>query len=419
MAKKPKKPQEEQFVDLPENRIDQIINDAPEDENGKKPQSKASVSPNTEQAKGDVQSETDGSKKDVPGNVPSKREPSKEDLLEDIRLELAGDEEVKEKKGFFSRIKDRFKKGSSPKKEELALPELPESIIETQEELQELAVELKPKKKKQSSTKQEEKAVQEFFADLEALADVVPAEGESSAVEGEEILPEKETPEEKVQIPKLPVKSDKEEIDFDKVREMALQEYDETRVEPTVERKVSLQEEVQKTIRESRPFERVLMIAVFALVAGALLFSGVFIIVRSIPTPTPTPTVVLNLDEMVYPTQLNLPGGWDFNLGQGRVDEDGKWAPSGAEWLMGTEISRWVALPWSLQLEAVLRTLKAGDKIELTMSNLDRLEFNVNAIQELSMEEIQAFDPKIPGLLIVLFEEENDSGTYWVVTAVP
>jgi hypothetical protein len=134
--------------------------------------------------------------------------------------------------------------------------------------------------------------------------------------------------------------------------------------------------------------------------------------------PTPEPTVVVNLEDMVYPKQLNLPGGWGFNLGQGRVEE-GNWSPRGAEWLIGTEISRWVALPWSLQLEAVLRTLKSGDPIELQMSNLDRLEYSVYSIQEMTMEEIQALDAKTPSLLIILFEDESDSDTHWVVTALP
>ena len=279
-------------------------------------------------------------------------------------------------------------------------------------------IEPKPKKKR-LSTKQEEKAVQEFFSDLEALAEVVHGEAIPAMVEEQEIQPEEKYSDEKVKLPRLPVKSeDKEDIDFEKVRETALQDYDETQVEPTVKPKVSVREEVRKTIRESKPFERVLLVVVFALTAGALFFSGIFIIVKSIQISTPTPTAVINLDDVVYPVHLSLPGGWGFNLGQGSVD-DGKWSPKGAEWLIGTEISRWVALPWSLQLEAVLRTLKHDDKIELTMSNYDRLVYNVYSIKEMTMEEIQALDPKTPSLLIILFDEEGNSNTHRVVTALP
>ena len=418
MAKNPKKQQDDQFIDLPEDRIDQIRNKDAEEKVEKKPRQKSSAPRKTKQEHEATQSEMNDAKAGSE-KVLEKPGLSKEDLLDDIRLELAGEEEVAEKKGLFGRFKDRFKKTSKENVEEYELPEQPEGNIEVRQELGELKIESKPKKKKRSSTKQEEKAIQEFFSDLEALADVEIAESDPLVRESEDSQSEEEkTKVEK--IPKLPARSvDKEEIDIEKVREIALQEYDDTHVESVVERKVPLKEEVRKTIRESRPLERILMFVVFVLAAGALLVSGVFIIVKSIPISTPTPTAIVSLDDLVYPTHLDLPGGWGFDLGQGNVSEDGGWSPNGAEWLMGTEVSRWVALPWSLQLEAVLRTLKSGDQIELTMSNLDHLEFNVYSIEELTMEEIQAKDPKTPGLLIILFEEEDNSDTHWVVTALP
>jgi hypothetical protein len=105
-------------------------------------------------------------------------------------------------------------------------------------------------------------------------------------------------------------------------------------------------------------------------------------------------------------------------LGQGKVVE-GEWTPSGAEWLVGTEISRWVALPWSLQLEAVLRTLTADDQIELMMSNFDVLTFDVYSIREITMEELLATDPTKPALLVVLYNDEEADGSFWTVTALP
>ena len=418
MAKKPKKPQEDQFVDLPEDRIEQIGEVEPQEEAEKESQPKPAAPQGKKQDKGagsEKLKDSNGGTK----NVQNKPTASKEDLLADIRQELASEEVVIEKKGFFSRFRDRLKKRSKDKTKEVEIqPEL-EGDIQTQEDLQELVIAPKQKKKRRSSTKQEEKAIQEFFSDLEALADIVPEEGMPEEVEIQEGQPGEEKPVEGVKPPRLPVKSDDEhEVDFEKVREIALQEYDETVVEPVVERKVPLREEIRKTIREAKPLEKVLIFTVFILTVGALLFSGIYIIVTSIPFPTPEPTVVVNLEDMVYPTHLNLPGGWGFDLDQGRVEE-GQWSPQGAEWLIGTEVSRWVALPWSLQLEAVLRTLKSGDHIELIMSNLDRLEYKVYSIQEMTMEEIQAVDTKKPSLLIILFQEEGDSNTHWVVTAVP
>jgi hypothetical protein len=105
-------------------------------------------------------------------------------------------------------------------------------------------------------------------------------------------------------------------------------------------------------------------------------------------------------------------------LGQGQVVE-GEWTPNGAEWLAGTEISRWVALPWSLQLEAVLRTLTAEDQVELMMSNFDVLTFDVYSIREITMEELLATDPTKPALLVVLYNDEEADGSFWTVTALP
>lgn len=418
MAKNSKSQEDDQFIELPEDRIDQIGHKESRKKTEQKSNRISSASGKTKQTLDAVPSKLKDTK-DGLEEVEKEPKRSREDLLDDVRKELVGEEDVVEEKGFFGRFKDKLKKVSTAKTEEVEVYMQPESDLGTQEDLQELVVEPKPKKKRRSSIKQEEKAVQEFFSDLEALAEVVHEESEPEAVEVRETSPEMQMPVEEKIIPKLPAKSEKgDEIDFDKVREVALQEYDETHVELKVERKVPLQQEVRKTIREARPLERVLMILVFVFTLGALLISGVFIIVKSIPISTPTPTAVLNLDDIVHPTHVNLPGGWGFNLGQGRV-VDGTWSPKGAEWLVGTEISRWVALPWSLQLEAVLRTLKSGDQIELTMSNLDRLEYKVYSIRELTMAEIQAQDPKVPALLIILFEEEGEANTHWVVTALP
>ena len=419
MATKPEKNSDDQFVDIPDDRLDQIEKPEHQDKAEKKSRRKPTASRKAKQAQGASSSEAKKPKK-APEKVPEKPKPSREDLLADIRQTLVSEEEVEEPKGFFGRIKGRLKNFSKPKTQEVEDQEQAKSELDIPEDLQELVLQPKPKKKKKSSsTKQEEKAIQEFFSDLEALADVVLSENVPETVEETETLPEEQKLDEIARALKLPARTEaKVDIDFEKVRDIALQELDETQIEPTVERKTQLKEEVRETIREARPFERILLVVVIALTAGVLLFSGVFIIVRSIPLASPTPTVAVNLEDQIYPTHLDLPGGWGFNLGQGRVI-DGKWSPKGAEWLTGTEVSRWVALPWSLQLEAVLRTLKAGDQIELTMSNLDRLEYKVHSIQQMSMAEIQAVDPKKPSLLIILFEEDGTTDTHWVVTALP
>jgi hypothetical protein len=410
MAKKSKDQQDDQFVEIPEDRINQIENTEVEDEAGEKPQRKTDAKHDEEQAQG---------QEDAPRKLTEKSKAPREDLLANVRQSLL-EEEVEEPTGFFARIKNRFRRTPEPGPEEVEKPAQLDIEIEPQEDLQEMLLEPKRKKRKSPSRdKDEEKAIQEFFSDLEALADVTLEGVPPSTPTTEEAPVEEARADEKVKkVPKLPVKTVAEdEIDFDAVREMALQEYDETRVEPE-ERKQPLQEEVRSTIRALKPFERFLLIAAGVLTVSVLLASGIYLIVGSISVPTPTPTAEVDLSNVIHPTQLGLPGGWSFNLKQGRV-QDGEWTPQGAEWLVGTEISRWVALPWSLQLEAVLRTLKSGDKLELTMSNFDVLEFNVYSIQQMTMAELLASDAKTPSLVVVLYNDEEADGTFWVVKALP
>jgi hypothetical protein len=408
---------ESQFVELPDNRLEQfeqteqIEKNESQGEPVEKPKRKASARRKREQAPvPEAAPEKDLEKPDL----------SKEDLLDDIRQSLVAEEEVEavEPKGFFGRIRKRLQK--TPKaqvKETETLAQL-DTLLETQDDLQKLVIEPKQRKREPSKNKEEEKAIQEFFADLEALADIEVEDYVPPVPEKQEVLPVEAQEAEMALLPKLPVKSrEVEEVDFDAVRETALQEYDETKVE-VEERKAPLQEEVRQTIRELRPFERFLLIGAGVLTVLVLLSSGVFLIANSIQLPTPTPTAVVDTADIVHPTQVTLPGGWEFKLGQGKV-VDGEWNPQRAEWLVGTEISRWVALPWSLQLEAVLRTLKPEDQLEITMSNFDVLVFNVYSIRELTMEQLLASDPMTPSLLVVLYNDEEPDGTYWVVEARP
>ena len=415
MAKDPKKKADDSFVELPEDRISQIDKEEPVEKKKEKKQGKRSAPAKEKQAR---------SPKVV---IPAKADEPKssgDEMLLDVRQALI-DESLEEaqKQTWFQRFSGRFKKSSGPT---ITGPVAePVSDVEVlAEDLGEVIPEPKPKKKKPSRSKQEEVAIQEFFSDLEALADVDIEGSTAEALEAQaatelpEVQPEKEASATPPPVPHLPVKSEETvEVDFEEVRQLALEEYDGVAVEPEV--KVPIQDQIRKGIRELRPFEKYALIGFGVLIVGALLFSGMFVLADSISAslapPVPTPTI--DLTNVIHPIQLSLPGGWVFDLGQGKV-VDGRWMPERAEWLVGTEISRWVALPWSLQLEAVLRTLQPEDQITLTMSNFQALDFNVYSIQELTMEQIQTLDPNKPGLLIILFGGEGDTDTHWVVTAV-
>jgi len=147
---------------------------------------------------------------------------------------------------------------------------------------------------------------------------------------------------------------------------------------------------------------------VLAVAAGAL-------IIREYQRNLP-PEPAKEVSNLPYPTSLTLPGGLNFGLGKGAI-KDGSWNPRGPEWLEGTEICRWVAIPWSRQLEAVVRTLTQKDTIELRMSNNDQLVYTVYSIKELTLAEMQELDSSSPCLMLVLAKQ--DSEKRWAVTALP
>src|SRR3972149_1085479 len=128
-------------------------------------------------------------------------------------------------------------------------------------------------------------------------------------------------------------------------------------LEPATREEAPLEERLKAFENAIKPYRRQINIAfavlgaVMAAIAGLLLYN-----VYQQLTPKEPPAVV---STRPYPTSVSLPGGWSFILGKGAL-QDGKWNPKGAEWLEGTEVCRWVALPWSRQLEAVIRNLNPG-----------------------------------------------------------
>lgn len=137
------------------------------------------------------------------------------------------------------------------------------------------------------------------------------------------------------------------------------------------------------------------------------------IIASAPPTPVPSAT-----PQPLYPfpVELRLPGGWPFILARGEVI-DGVWDPNGPEWLAGTEIVRWIAIPWNKQLEAVVNSFEPGDRIEITMSTADRLYYLVESVEQIQRSQVSLVSPGKPSLVIVL--SNVDTPTRWVILAVP
>jgi hypothetical protein len=211
-----------------------------------------------------------------------------------------------------------------------------------------------------------------------------------------------------------PLESENENLT--EVRSIALEGDEEVFVEVESKSPDQLEERLSAMENSLKPYQRTINFA-FAFLGIIMAAVAVFLIynayqrsvVQARPTPMPS--------DVPYPTTVGLPGGWQFNLGRGSLTSDGSWNPTGAEWLQGTEVCRWVALPWSRQLEAVIRTLNPNDPIDLGMSNNDKLTYNVYSVRQMSPAEMLELDSNKPCLLVVL--AEPDAEKRWVLTALP
>ena len=371
------------------------------------------------------------------------QELDRDGLLADVRQALVTSDEGEEKrKGIFQKLRSRLKKSSQAKSGEI--DDIPVMLTEPPavEESQLVSEEEKQKTSTRISRQQREE-IDSFFSDIEALTtDVdyemletyVPEQKEYGTSE-EEVEQEIETIEEPVDetiiepvsveddVPQVSTISDisikpkevgEKELDL---REIALQDYDDSIIEPASEVKLPVTEVVRTTVRDAKPFERFLLGFAIVVTIVIMLSGSVYLISSVIPQPTPTITPVPS--DIPYPVRVILPGDWRIDLHKGQV-VDGKWDPRGAEWLEGTEISRWVALPWSEQVEAVVRTFKRDDQVGLVMSNYDILTYKVESIEEMNFEGLQSLDNRTPGLLLILPQgENNEEGLFWVVAARP
>ncbi len=200
-------------------------------------------------------------------------------------------------------------------------------------------------------------------------------------------VPEAETePEKPVDIEELkkqafqsrPAEAENENLT--EVRSIALDGDEEVFVEVESKSPDQLEERLSAVENALKPYQRYINFAfaflgiVMAVIAAFLIYNAYQ---RSVAQAAPTAMP----SDLPFPTTVGLPGGWQFNLGKGSLTADGSWNPSGAEWLQGTEVCRWVALPYTRQLEAVIRTLNPKDPIELGMSNNDKLTYNVYSVQ--------------------------------------
>jgi hypothetical protein len=334
-------------------------------------------------------------------------EESTDDVLDDVRrslIEEEGDKNQKESK-WWRRI------GRKSKKVEQEAPQAPVEI-----DLPSLPVSMEPVEEQQLESKPEEEVDQ-----IDDLIEMLKAENEDRTVESVaapevEVPPEPEPDVDFEELKKQafrPRAEGEEPEPLTDVRSIALEGGEEVLVE--VDRKAPDPWEERLSALENalKPYRLYINIAL-ATLGVVMAVIAALIIFRVYQGSRPQP--VKEVSNLPYPSGVSLPGGWSFQLGRGTL-QNGKWEPQGPEWLEGTEVCRWVSLPWSRQLEAVVRTLNSKDPIELTMSNNDKLVYQVYSVQQLTPEEMQNLDSNSPCLLIIL--TQPDAEKRWVLTALP
>jgi hypothetical protein len=334
-------------------------------------------------------------------------EDSADDLLEDVRRSLIEEEtthEQAEQSKWWKRIgrgsRKKTPEPEPPQAEEINLPN-----VDAAERLEEPKQEVQPEE------------------DLDSIDDLIDLLGKqdlalTKPAVVEEAPPE---PEKVVDIEELKKQafqsrpSGASDEDLTEVRSIALEGGEEVFVEVQSTKQDPLEERLSAMENALKPYRRLINfgLALLGLVMAVIAALVLFNIYKQSAAVAPAPEVVSNLP---FPTSVSLPGGWSFPLGKGSL-VGGQWNPAGAEWLQGTEVCRWVALPWSRQLEAVVRTLNPDDPIDLGMSNNDVLTYRVSAIEQMSPAQMQELNSNKPCLLIVLANPEEE--TRWVLTAVP
>lgn len=340
----------------------------------------------------------------------TENESPSEDLLDDVRRSLIEEEETdkNKKEAKWWRRLGRKEKRAEPSPQDVEI-DLPATAFET-----DLVAD------QERAAEPDESAEQ-----IDDLIDMLEAEHQKSEVDTSPVAAEVEIPpapepepeidleqlKEQVFRPRTPGESESESD----VRSIALEGGEEVFVEVEAKAADPVEERLKGLENALKPYRSYLYMTVaflgvvMAVVASLLIFNAYR---QSRPQPTQEAA------NLPYPVAVSLPGGWSFNLGRGAL-QGGQWEPLGAEWLEGTEVCRWVSLPWSLQLEAVVRTLEQNDPIELVMSNNDKLVYGVYSVLEMTPDEIQKLDDNSPCLLLILTASESEPEKRWVLTALP
>ena len=147
------------------------------------------------------------------------------------------------------------------------------------------------------------------------------------------------------------------EPDFDQVRAMALKDYDPDIMEDHgIDR--SAISRMKKWFHRLSVNQKVDILLGTLVVLGVTIFLIVFLSAPS-PQKTGLAPAVYQDPSVPIPILAIFPDGQSFNLKVGNV-VNGSWTPHTAEWLAGSEVPRWLSLPWNKNLEKTIRASPAS-----------------------------------------------------------
>lgn len=162
------------------------------------------------------------------------------------------------------------------------------------------------------------------------------------------------------------------------------------------------------------------------IIIAVVLFLSIMVLIGSsfLPGSAPRSGVVVqstavdqgvsSIPAGVYPIGVELTGGWIFSLDPSTM-VNGHWQPKGGEWLNGTVVRRVIALPWSRQIEAVVKSFAPGDEIRLIFNNKQTIVYKVSEVKQVAVSDTSVLTDTRPSVAIILYQP--NSTQRWVVIA--
>lgn len=219
--------------------------------------------------------------------------------------------------------------------------------------------------------------------------------------------------------------NDEEDESVDSLRKSFIDEFDQTAFDEELEmrsKKKWLPRNIESFSKwfKSLSIPEKILISLSFIISLAVIVSIIMVVtqwsINNRKIATPPPAIEATDQDLIYPTGLQLPGGWFFFLQRGEI-QDNKWEPQNAEWLANTKLRRVVAIPWSNQSEAVVQSLTTQDEISIYMNNNDIIVYQVEEVLQLPRENVRILSDTEPSLVVILFREDDEDR--WTIIAKP